>query len=158
MQFFIEKTKKYDFYRTTKLSLFGLLFTAPNLHIWYNFYPKITNAIFSFPMLKGYASQNMKTLCGVFLDQTLFATYFLVCFFMIMDYVDSRNINNSFENMKSKFWPSMIVNWKIWPAAQLINFGLIPLNYRVLFANFIGLFWNCYLSYAQYKNEDKKIK
>lgn len=137
------------------MALFGFLFTAPVLHVWYNFYPKITGAFLSLPALRKYASPNVHTICGVVLDQTIFAGSFLVSFFLIMDYADTRDLNKAKENIKSKFWPTMVVNWKIWPAAQIINFGLVPLHYRVLFANIVGLFWNSYLSYAQYKKEKK---
>lgn len=44
-----------------------------------------------------------------------------------------------------------MTNWKIWPAATMINFMYVPMQYRVLFANFIGLFWNIYLSYITYR-------
>jgi hypothetical protein len=42
---------------------------------------------------------------------------------------------------------TMVTNWKIWPAATLVNLMFVPIQYRVLFANFIGLFWNMYLSF-----------
>jgi len=39
-------------------------------------------------------------------------------------------------------------NYKIWPLANLINFSVVPLKFRVLFANVISVFWNMYLSAA----------
>lgn len=53
--------------------------------------------------------------------------------------------------VKSKIWETMKTNWLIWPAATTINFWFMPLKYQVLFANFIGLFWNIILSYITYK-------
>jgi len=139
------------------MALFGFFFAAPTLNIWYsNLIPKCTSFVFSYGALKPYATANKKMLFGVLLDQTVFATLFLVSFFMIMDYIDSQNVDHAWKSLKEKFWPTMIVNWKIWPAAQMINFGLIPLPYRVLYANSLGLLWNCYLSYAQYKSGNKK--
>jgi hypothetical protein len=40
----------------------------------------------------------------------------------------------------------MIANWYCWPIINFVNFLVIPLNYRVLFANFCAVFWNMYLS------------
>ena len=138
------------------MALFGLLFAAPVLNVWYsNVIPKCTSYIFSYGALKPYSTPIPKMICGVFLDQTAFATFFLVSFFVIMDYADNGNFKNSGKNLREKFWPTMIVNWKLWPAAQIINFSIVPIHARVLYVNSIGLIWNCYLSYAQYKPETK---
>ena len=45
----------------------------------------------------------------------------------------------------------MLTNWKVWPIATMINLQFVPMQFRVLFANFIGLFWNMYLSYLSYR-------
>lgn len=37
-------------------------------------------------------------------------------------------------------------NWKLWPAANLLNFSLVPLKLRVLFANVVSVAWNMYMS------------
>ena len=39
-------------------------------------------------------------------------------------------------------------NYKLWPLANAINFSLVPLKLRVLFANVVSVFWNMYLSAA----------
>lgn len=38
----------------------------------------------------------------------------------------------------------------IWPIATSVNLWLVPLQYQVLFANVVGLFWNVILSYIAY--------
>lgn len=43
--------------------------------------------------------------------------------------------------------PCMQVGWAFWPAANLVNFVLVPPTHRVLFANAAGLFWNAVLSW-----------
>ncbi len=37
--------------------------------------------------------------------------------------------------------------YKLWPAAQIVNFYLIPLKFRVNFANIVSLFWNTYVAW-----------
>lgn len=37
--------------------------------------------------------------------------------------------------------------YKLWPAAQLVNFYIIPLKFRVNFSNIVSLFWNTYVSW-----------
>jgi protein Mpv17 len=43
--------------------------------------------------------------------------------------------------------------WKFWPAANIINFGMIPLEYRVLYSNVLSVFWTGYLTIV---NENSK--
>lgn len=62
------------------------------------------------------------------------------------------------ENLKSKFWYTLKNNWLLWPLANGINFAVVPLKFQVLYFNFVSIFWNMFLSYAQnvYKPEGEK--
>ena len=48
--------------------------------------------------------------------------------------------------MKRLYITALIGNWKIWTVPQLINLSVIPVEFRVLFANLVAFFWNIYLS------------
>ena len=50
------------------------------------------------------------------------------------------------KSTKSNLKETMIANWYCWPIINFVNFLIIPLNYRVLFANFCAVFWNMFLS------------
>ena len=45
-----------------------------------------------------------------------------------------------------KLWPTLKVNWVVWPVLQTINMAVVPLQYRLLYVNFCSLFWSAYLS------------
>ena len=53
--------------------------------------------------------------------------------------------------VQAKWWPAVVANWKLWVPAQLINFGLVPLHFQVLFANGVAVAWNTYLSWATHR-------
>ena len=38
--------------------------------------------------------------------------------------------------------------WKFWMPASVVNFWVVPLQYRVLWMSTCGLFWAGYLSYT----------
>jgi hypothetical protein len=52
------------------------------------------------------------------------------------------------EILNGAWWSAVQTNWYLWIPAQLINFGLVPMQFRVLFSNVVALFWNTYLSWA----------
>ena len=51
----------------------------------------------------------------------------------------------------------MQTNWMMWIPAQIINFALVPLQYRVLVANVVALAFNTYLSWASHKPADQPV-
>ncbi|TNN21620.1 Peroxisomal membrane protein 2 [Liparis tanakae] len=38
------------------------------------------------------------------------------------------------------------MNWKVWTPFQFININFVPVQFRVLFANMVALFWYAYLA------------
>jgi hypothetical protein len=45
--------------------------------------------------------------------------------------------------------PALLANWKLWPAAQLLNFALVPEQHRILYGNVVGICWTCIISNLQ---------
>lgn len=43
-------------------------------------------------------------------------------------------------------WTTLRANWKLWPAANYVNFLLVPVKYQLLFSNFVAFFWSAILS------------
>ena len=43
------------------------------------------------------------------------------------------------EKLKSSYASTLLTNWMVWPAVQLVNFKLVPLNHRLLVVNLISL-------------------
>lgn len=42
--------------------------------------------------------------------------------------------------------PALIANWYLWPAAQLVNFTVVPLDQRILYVNAVSIAWTAYIS------------
>lgn len=60
--------------------------------------------------------------------------------------------------LKQDWFNTLVVNWKIWVPAQIINFSMVPPPLRVLFANCVALIWNAYLSFATHIEIEKNKK
>ncbi|KIY93405.1 hypothetical protein MNEG_14556 [Monoraphidium neglectum] len=42
--------------------------------------------------------------------------------------------------------PALAANYYVWPAAQLLNFTLVPQDLRILYVNVISIAWTAYIS------------
>lgn len=132
------KDKKYDLMRTFKQGSFGFMVT-PYLHAQF---------CIIMPWLfrgKGAAT----TIKSVIYDQLIGAPIFTSLFFIYLDMSNGRTFNESVKELEKKLLPTLYMNWKVWPTLMLINFSLVPVQYRVLYSNIAGMFWSAYLSSAQ---------
>lgn len=50
--------------------------------------------------------------------------------------------------VETKLYDTILTGFTVWPAAQFINFYLVPLRWRVLFFNGVSLVWNSYLAWT----------
>ena len=128
----------------------GTFYLGPSLHVWYcKGLPQVVNRVAG-----PNASKFKASFTGMLFDQILFAPIFLSGFFVVQGLVGERSlegVSKGVDLCQNKLWEALLTNWKIWPIATMINLTYVPMQYRVLFANFIGLFWNMYLSYVSYK-------
>jgi hypothetical protein len=86
---------------------------------------------------------------SVIYDQTIGAVIFTSLFFTYLDLVSGKNLQQIKEELKVKLFPTLKANWTVWPLLMLINFSVVPVPWRVLFANICGMFWGAYLSFVQ---------
>ncbi len=140
-------TWKFESQRSVNMFIVGSMFAGPVLHRWYGFVlPRLVNAQPN-PTRAQFVFNTGK---GILLDQTIFATFFLTNFIFLNDALSGKSFQESADNLKELIMPTMLTNWKIWPFLQAINQTVMPMQFRVLFVNFCGLFWNMYLSFVVY--------
>lgn len=144
----IEKKAEFDFKRNLNLILTGTFYLGPCLHVWYSkLLPQVVNRVVG----ASTASKFKPAFTGMLFDQLAFAPVFLTGFFVFANWVRDFSLSSAVGGVdlaKNKMGETMLTNWKIWPAATLVNLMFVPIQFRVLFANFIGLFWNMYLSFV----------
>ncbi|RGB34606.1 hypothetical protein C1646_624383 [Rhizophagus diaphanus] len=137
--------KSHNFYRTLRLGGFGLCIAGPSTAIWYRTLDRVITI--KNPMLG--------LLTRVTLDQAIFAPCFITTFFVGQALLEGQENSQILEKLGDTFVPTLINNYKLWPAVQLLNFHFIPLNYRTLVVNCVALGWNTYLSVINKKSSDK---
>uniref|UniRef100_A0A8C7PPV4 Peroxisomal membrane protein 2 n=1 Tax=Oncorhynchus mykiss TaxID=8022 RepID=A0A8C7PPV4_ONCMY len=75
------------------------------------------------------------------LDRLIFAPAFLLLFFFCYEHPGDFQ-----SKVNSSYWPALKMNWKVWTPFQFININYVAVEFRVLFANMVALFWYAYLA------------
>ena len=128
----------------------GSTYIAPLLHFEFTkVLPQLVRRV------AGSTERSFKTsLVSMLIHQIVFDPFITVGFFIYHGWVQDRSmegIRKGVDNLKSKFVETMITSWKIFPLSNIFNFRFVPIQYQVLFSNFIGFLWNIYLSFITYR-------
>jgi hypothetical protein len=134
----LEKKENINWKRFLIQASFGFMI-GPYFHLQFC---KIMPYLFPF-------NKKFSTVKSVAYDQTVGATLFTTMFFSYLDKFNGKSFDQIKEGLKQKLFPTLKDNWKIWPILMAINFSIVPIQYRVLYANFWGMLWVAYLSYVQ---------
>lgn len=140
-QLVIEKKKSFDFQRTAQFSALGVCFVGPGLSLWYSTLDR---------HIIGSAGK-IAALKKMLLDQGVFAPVFLGGFLVLIGVLQNQAPEDIKLKLEQDYMDIMKTNWMIWPAFQLINFHLIPLQHRVPAAATVAFFWNTYLAWKANK-------
>lgn len=135
LEFQKKKGKQLDLQGPLRFAVYGLVITGPVSHYFYQLLEVL------FP-----ASTPYSTLKRLLLERLIFAPAFLLLFFTVMNSLEGKGFADLQEKLKNRFWPALKMNWKVWTPFQFININYIPVQFRVLFANMVALFWNAYLT------------
>lgn len=138
-QTLIEKRqlKSYNVRRTATMGAIGFFFTGPVLGTWY----------VSLDRLVGPTKTTRDALKKVFLDQVVFAPALFAVLLPLFGFSQGMNAEQVKDKVSKEYFNMLLGFYKLWPAAQVINFYVIPLKFRVNFSNIVSLFWNTYVSW-----------
>ncbi|KAJ1371937.1 Protein Mpv17 [Parelaphostrongylus tenuis] len=131
--------KSYDTMRTSRFVILASFFIAPSLNVWFKALERV----------KG--SPNIVPLKRMIIDQTLFSPWFNALILLNLRLLEGISFKESYRKMKNDWWTIYKNSLKVWPAVQLINFYLIPLNMRIIVVQLVAFFWNSYLSFKTQK-------
>ncbi|KAK5137377.1 hypothetical protein LTR08_008955 [Meristemomyces frigidus] len=137
----------FDFERLVRFMSYGFIM-APVQHRWFGFLHK------TFPMEGGRATTN--ALRRVAFDQLLFSPCGLACFFTFMTVTEGGGRRAVVRKFQDVYVPALKANYIVWPAVQMLNFRVIPIQFQIPFVSTIGIAWTAYLSLTN-SAEDEDI-
>uniref|UniRef100_UPI0037E939E7 peroxisomal membrane protein 2 n=1 Tax=Semicossyphus pulcher TaxID=241346 RepID=UPI0037E939E7 len=118
-----------------RYAIYGLFITGPVSHYFYQ--------------LMEVWMPTTDPLCIVkrlLLDRLIFAPGFLLLFYFVMNILEAKGWGDFEKKMRGSYWTALKMNWKVWTPFQFININFVPVQFRVLFANMVALFWYAYLA------------
>uniref|UniRef100_A0A0N5AKP8 Mitochondrial inner membrane protein Mpv17 n=1 Tax=Syphacia muris TaxID=451379 RepID=A0A0N5AKP8_9BILA len=147
-QVIIERRQRrnYDWIRTLRFAGIMSCLMAPSLYHWFKFLDSFRGSLY--PIKR------------VLIDQVFGAPVFTLSFLTSIKLMEGLPMDGVIVEARQKFWPILATNYKVklflllllcffvWPLVQLFNFYAIPLQYRIIFAQTVGIFWNAYLAYV----------
>ncbi|GMH43696.1 hypothetical protein BSKO_11618 [Bryopsis sp. KO-2023] len=129
--------KKFDLKRTAHLAIFGGALAGPIAHYWF--------CALDQRIMAHNPKHPVAIITKATLDQIIMAPLGNCIFYTAM--CTMRGVpGQSMAEIEEKLVPTVLSSYKLWPAAHLINFALIPSHMRVLYINIVSIFWAGMLS------------
>jgi hypothetical protein len=81
----------------------------------------------------------------VILDQFVFSPPFTALYYYVTALMKDEPLKPVSQKIRRELFAVMKKSWMLWIPVNAINYALIPLELRVLFANIVDVFWTAYL-------------
>ncbi|XP_061529290.1 peroxisomal membrane protein 2 [Phycodurus eques] len=127
--------KGIDTAGAARYAIYGLLVTGPLSHYFYQLMEMWMPTTDPYCVVK-----------RLLLDRLVFAPGFLMIFYLVMNILEAKGLDDFIKKIRGSYWTALKMNWKVWTPFQFVNVNFVPVEFRVLFANMIALFWYAYLA------------
>ncbi|CAN8102038.1 unnamed protein product [Discula destructiva] len=139
--------KDYDPVRTGRAIIIGGVISIPNFE-WFMFLSRNFN----------YASKLLSIATKIVVNQVVFTPLFNSYFFGMQALLAGDTLVECWERIKRTVPTSMKNSVKLWPIVTAINFTMVPIEFRSVFAGVIAVGWQTYLSWLNRLAEDHEAK
>ncbi len=113
----------FDFERLTRFMAYGFGM-APLQFRWFKFLERC------FPITK--TSAFGPAMKRVAFDQLIFAPFGIACFFTVMTVAEGGGRRAVYHKLRDMYVPTLKANFMVWPAVQVINFRLMPVQFQLV--------------------------
>ena len=135
----------FDFERLTRFMSYGFLM-APVQFKWFG----LLTRWFPITPTRG----TIPALQRVAMDQLIFAPIGLSAFFTFMTLAEGGGKKHVIKKFQDIYIPTLRANYILWPAVQIVNFRVMPLQFQIPFVSTVGIAWTAYLSLSNSAEDD----
>jgi protein Mpv17 len=138
-----------DKVRIVRNMIAGLIGHGPMSHCWYN----ICDGFFADTL---HLTAWWAFIPKVIVDQTFWGPIWNNTYLLLMGLMKFERLDVIWEDIKKSTIPMVVSGLKLWPAAHLVTYGLIPVENRLLWVDMVEIVWVTILS-KQAASLDKMI-
>ena len=141
-----------DWHRTRQVAITGFTWSGPISHTWYAILEHLVTI----------KDKLIGLIFRMLMDAFIFSPVAVAGYFIWRTILEGGGSKDIVAKLRDSYVNALLASFRFWPCANIINFSLVPVEYRVLYNNILSLFWNGYLSHinSMAKNhiEDEIIK
>jgi len=124
-----------DGWRIARSSAAGFLGHGPLSHLWYGMSESFFQA---HPAVFG---SWYSVVPKIVLDQTVWGPIWNNMYILLLGAMCFEPRKKILENMKTTTVPLLVSGLKLWPLAHCITYGLVPVEYRLLWVDLVEILW-----------------
>jgi protein Mpv17 len=133
--------------RTARMMFWGGFALAPLTHHWLNFLDRSVKGTGKLLIAKKIA-----------LDQLIYTPPLFTAFYLTTQFLEGDKDRRAImDGTMARLPQTLVVNWMVWPVIQVATFGFVPLPYRLLFINCMGLGWSIFMSSMSSEEEEENL-
>ena len=169
---------KIDWDRVSRMTLYGLLVSAPVYGFWYTFLDKWSHRVFGAKHLPGAVASTVAAglssasgpapiksrfrmspamlrtwkIIGfkLFADCALFDPLYLSLFFSTTGLMEGKSLAEIRDKLKNDLGKTYLIDVAVWFPIQTVNFRWVPVPYQPIVVQSCNIGWNAYLSFVQH--------
>ena len=123
---------------------------APNHRSWFNFMEQWRPSAPTAQVLRVAGAK-------VLIDQFASASVFHAVFLSATSLMQGRTYAEICAKLQRDWFTLVKASWSLWFAAHLINFSVVPLHWRVVYANVVSTGWGIFMSKMMSNEESETI-
>jgi len=128
---------QHDWHRTRQVAITGFTLSGPISHTWYAILEHLVTI----------KDKLIGLIIRMILDAFLFSPVAVAGYFIWRTILEGGGSKDIVAKLRDSYVNALLASFRFWPCANIINFSLVPVEYRVLYNNMLSLFWNGYLSH-----------
>lgn len=123
-----------DRVRTFRSMFAGLLFHGPMSHYWYEINENLFETVLHCTAWWSFFPK-------VILDQTTWGPFWNNTYILILGLMKRDSLETIWGDVKRTTIPLIVSGLKLWPLAHCVTYGLIPVENRLLWVDFVEIIW-----------------